>query len=221
MKINQFWLRVMGICGILGGLLLFTGDMLFYYDASNTNLNLNMGNASDNRIIASGITALLSTWLYMIGLGQVYFAFKPTKDLIRNIVLFSFGGILIAYGIVHSAYVAIAATAKLSIEYEIDMVSATALALKTNNMLRLLVYPIFGVLSFLFITQVWKRKTHYPRWIILFFPLIPFLFQGIVSKVLSGSLWIIVIGGYLNLLLVVFFLASTIALWNKANNTQQ
>jgi hypothetical protein len=219
MKINPFWLRVMGICGILGGLLLFTGDMLFYYDANNTNLNLNMGNASDNRIIASGITALLSTWLYMIGLGQVYFAFKPTKDLIRNIVLFSFGGILIAFGIVHSAYVAIAATAKLSIEYKIDMASATALALKTNNMLRLLVYPIFGLLSFLFITQVWKRKTLYPRWIILFFPLIPFLFQGIVSKVLSGSLWVIVIGGYLNLLLVVFFLASTIALWNKANNT--
>ncbi len=215
MKINQFWLRVMGISGILGGLLLFTGDMLFYFDASSTNLKLNMGHASDNRIIASGITALLSAWLYMIGLGQVYIAFKPAKDYIRNIVLFSFAGILIAYGVIHGAYVAIATTAKLSSEYEIDMVTATALASKTNDMLRILVYPVFAVLSLFFISQVWKRKTLYPRWIILFFPLIPFLFQGIVSKVLTGSFWVIIIGGYLNLLLVVFFLASTIALWNS------
>lgn len=215
MKINQFWLRIMGISGILGGLLLFTGDMLFYYDASNTNLKLNMGNASDNRIIASGITALLSSWLYILGLGQVYYAFRPTKTLIRNIVVISFGGILISYGVVHAAYVAIAATAKLSIQYELDMGSATALASKTNQMLRLLVYPVFAVLSVLFINQVWKRKTLYPRWMILFFPLIPFLFQGLISKLLSDSLWVIIVGGYLNLILVIFFTASTIALWNS------
>jgi hypothetical protein len=204
MKINQFWLRMLGISGILGGLLLFTGDMLFYYDSASTNLKLNMGNSSDQRIIISGITALVSTWLYMLGLGQVYYAFRPTKILVRNIVVISFGGILISYGVVHAAYVAIAATAKLSVQYELDMVTATALASKTNDMLRLLVYPVFAVLSLLFINQVWKRKTLYPRWMILFFPLLPFLFQGLISKVLSGSLWIIIVGGYLNLILVVF-----------------
>ena len=215
MKINQFWLRIMGISGILGGLLLFTGDMLFYYDSASTNLKLNMANSSDQRIIISGITALVSSWLYMLGLGQVYYAFRPTKTLIRNIVVISFGGILISYGVVHAAYVAIAATAKLSVQYELDMVTATALASKTNDMLRLLVYPVFAVLSLVFINQVWKRKTLYPRWMILFFPLIPFLFQGLISKVLSDSLWVIIVGGYLNLILVVFFLASTIALWNS------
>ena len=174
-----------------------------------------MGNASDNRIIASGITALLSSWLYMLGLGQVYYAFRPTKTLIRNIVVISFGGILISYGVVHAAYAAIAATAKLSVQYELDMGSATALGSKTNQMLRLLVYPVFAVLSLLFINQVWKRKTLYPRWMILFFPLLPFLFQGLISKLLSDSLWVIIVGGYLNLILVVFFLASTIALWNS------
>ncbi|RLD83051.1 MAG: hypothetical protein DRJ07_07430 [Bacteroidetes bacterium] len=219
MNINQSWLRVMGLTGILGGLLLFTGDMLFYYDSVSTNLKLNMGNASEFRIIANGILALLATWFYLFGLGQVYYAFMPSTKTVRNIVVVSFACILISYGIIHSAYIAIATTAKLAVQNHLDMETATALASNTNNILRLLVYPIFALLSFVFIWQVWKKKTLYPRWIILFFPLVPFLFQGLVKKVLSGSIWIVIVGGYLNLIIVVFFLASTIALWNT--NTER
>ncbi len=204
----------MGLTGILGGLLLFSGDMLFYYDSASTNLKLNMGNISDFRVIANGILALLATWFYLFGLGQVYYAFMPSTKTVRNIVVVSFACILISYGIIHSAYIAIATTAKLAVQNQLDIEMATALASNTNNILRLLVYPIFALLSFVFIWQVWKKKTLYPRWIILFFPLVPFLFQGLVSKVLSGSIWIVIVGGYLNLIIVVFFLASTIALWN-------
>ena len=215
MNINQFCNRLMGLSGILGGLILFSGDMLLYYDPINTSLNQNMGNASDFRIIASGVSALLATWFYMIGIGQVYYAFKPTNPTLRNIVLVSFGSILIAFGIIHGAYTAIATSAKLSTEYNLDMKLAISLALETNNIMRLLVYPIFAVLSFVFIGQVWKGKTLYSRWIILFFPLIPFLLQDLICKILPDNLWIIICGGFLNLILIIFFTASSIALWNK------
>lgn len=207
----------MGLSGILGGLILFGGDMLLYYDPININLNQNMGNSSDFRIIASGVSALLATWFYMIGVGQVYYAFKPTSPTMRNIVLVSFGSILIAFGVIHGAFTAIATSAKLSTEFNLEMESAISLALETNNIMRLFVYPIFAVLSIVFIAQVWKRKTLYPRWIILFFPLIPFLFQDLMYNFLPDNLWIIIYGGFLNLILVVFFTASTIALWNKKN----
>ena len=215
MKMNQFWLRAMGIFGIMGGVILFAGDMLYYYDANNPNLLENMGNAFNFRIIASGITALLASWFYMLGLGQVYYAFKPTTAKVRNTVLISFGMILISYGIIHAAYLAIATSTKLAIENQLDIDSATALASQANQILRLFIYPVFAVLSYFFITQVWKRKTYYPRWIILFFPLIPFLFQGVISKFLTGKLWIIFAGGFLNIILIIFFTASTIALWNS------
>ena len=204
----------MGILGIFGGLILFTGDMLFYYHPTNPNLRQNIGNASDFRIIASGVTALLSTWFYMFGLGQVYYAFKPVKPIFRNIIIFCFGSILIAYGIIHGAYIAIATSAKLAVQHNLDIKTTTLLASEANETLRLFIYPIFAVLSFLFISKVWKRKTLYPRWIILFFPLIPFLAKDYITKYLSDSLWIIIEGGYFNLILVVFFSASTIALWN-------
>jgi hypothetical protein len=113
--------------------------------------------------------------------------------------------------------VAIATSSKLAIQNNLDLNESVLLASEANNALRLLVYPIFGLLSVLFIYQVWKKNTLYPRWIILFFPLIPFLIQDFICKNLSGNIWIIVCGGYLNHILIIFFTASTIALWNKKN----
>ena len=215
MKTNNCWIRIFGIFGIIGGLTLFTGDMLFYYDPANNNLNENMGNASDFRIISSAVTALLAAWFYMLGVIQVYQAFKPTKPIIKNTILICFAAISIAYGVIHSAYVAIATSSRLAIENNLNINEAVSLAIEVNNVLRLFVYPIFGLLSITFIYQVWKRKTLYPRWIILFFPLIPFLLQDFICKNLSSNNWIIVCGGYLNLILIIFFTASTVALWNK------
>ena len=217
MEINKFWLRLFGICGIMGGLTLFSGDMLFYYDPINANLYENMGNASDSRIIISTITALIASWLYVLGSIHVYQAFKQTKPIIKNLVLFCFAAISIAYGVVHGAFVAIATSSKLAVENDLNLNQATLLAVEANSILRSIVYPIFGLLSFLFITQVWKRKTLYPRWILLFFPLIPFLLEDIICKNLSGSISIIICGGYLNHILIIFFTASSIALWNKNN----
>ena len=213
MGIDRSWSRLLGLSGLLGGLVMFAGDMLFYFDASSVDITMNMGNASDLRIVIAGVTALLGTWLYVIGVGQVFYAFRPASDLARNTVVVCFTGILIAYGIVHGAYIAIATSAKLSVGYQLDMDAATSLAVSANETLRLFIYPLFAVLSIVFITQVWRRSTLYPRWMVLFFPLIPFLFQGWVGRVLSGVAWVIVHGGFFNLILVVFFAASTVALW--------
>lgn len=215
MGINQTWCRVMGILGMLGGLVLFAGDMLFYYNNTNTDLLMNMGQASDTRILLSGISAMVGSWLYMLGLGQVYYAFKPSSTVVRNLVLLCLAGIFIAYGVVHAAYVAIATTAKVAVENQLDIEATSALSSRINDALRWFVYPLFAVASFLFIKQVWQLKTLYPRWVILFFPLIPFLFQSLFDKVLSGTAWVVIMGGYLNWMLVLFFAASTIALWNR------
>ena len=89
----------MGIFGVLGGLILFAGDMLFYFDPISTNIKQNMGNASDTRIIISGLTALFATWFYLLGLLQVYYAFSPTRAIVKNTVIICFVAIVTAYGI--------------------------------------------------------------------------------------------------------------------------
>ncbi len=204
----------MGLSGVIGGLLLFLGDMLYYYDPISTNFKQNMGNNSDIRIMFSGVTALLATWFYLVGLVPVYHAFKPSSGWVRNTVIASFAAILTAYGVIHGAYLAIATTSKLAIQHNLDVETATALASGTNELLRSFVYPPFVLLSLFFIAQVWKKKTLYPRWIIFFFPLIPFALNVLFGKYLTGCAFIIIEGGFFNLILVLFFAASTAALWN-------
>ena len=215
MHIKQSWFRIFGIFGVVGGLTLFAGDLLFYYNPSSIDLKLNMANSSDNRIVLSGIAGLFATWFYVLGLVQIYFAFKPSKPILKNIMIGSFAAILISYGVIHGAYVAIATSAKLALQNNLDIEQTTLLASETNNMMRLFIYPIFALMSYLFISEVWKKRTLYPRWIIIFFPLVTFLFKGAFVNIPNNSLWIIINGGFFNLILVLFFTASTIALWNR------
>jgi len=208
-------IKLTGIAGILGGIMLFAGDMLLYYNGNQTDKLLNMATTSDDNIILSGVFALLATWLYLFGLVPVYYAFRPVSPRIRQAVVILFAGILIAYGVVHGAYMAIATTAKLAHQQHLDLEESTRLSIEINNAIRLFVYPLFGVLSVLFIYFVWQRKSLYPRWMVFFFPLLPFLLRGVFEKALQGKWQIIIAGGYLNLILVLFFTASLIALWKK------
>ncbi len=217
MKNKQFWIRLSGILGAIGGVVLFAGDMLFYYDPVNYNLIENMANTSGFRIVASAIAALIATWLYLAGLIQINFALRPVKSLYKNIILACFMAIFTAYGIVHGAYVAIATSAKLAVTHNLELKQSVDLAVQVSQTLRFIVYPVFALLSVVFITQVWNRQTLYPRWMVFFYPLLPFLGQFVICQHLTGSVKAIICGGYLNLLLIVFFTVSTIALWRKHN----
>lgn len=216
MRNNRSWLRASGIFGLLGGLILFAGDMLFYFNGESTDLVGNMSQVSDLRIKASTVSALLASWCYVLGLSHLNFAFSPTKPAIRKGIVLGFGGIFIAYGVIHGAFVAIAAAAKLAAEHQLDLDQSIALAREANDLLRLFVYPIFALVSLLFITQVWKGKTLYPRWILLFYPLTTLvLFELVISQLLSGAAWTIIMGGHFNLILLIFFAVSTVVLWNQ------
>lgn len=215
LKFNAKWIRFFGIAGILGGIILFIGDMLFYYSPSNTNFLQNMAVASDARIITSSVCALFSSWLYLLGALQVYFAFEKTKPIVKYTVLASFASIGIAYGIVHAAYIGIATSAKLAFANQLDPQTSVILARNANEILRIIIYPIFGLLSVVFIFQVWRKKTHYPKWMVFFFPLLPFLLQGLIINNITGVLKVIISGGYLNIIFALFFLTSTISLWKK------
>jgi len=214
MKTSQL-IKWAGLFGIAGGLILFAGDMLLYYNGNETDRLINMAVSSDWRIILSGVFALFATWFYLLGLIPVYYAFKPAGALVRNTVIILWSGILTAYGVVHGAYTAIAVAAKISHQNQLNLVENSRLAIEVNNAIRLFVYPVFFALSVIFIYQVLKGKTLYPKWILLFYPLLPFLLRKPISSLLNGKYLIIIGGGYLNLILILFFTASFIALWDK------
>lgn len=216
MENSKWWIRTSGIFGLLGGLILFGGDMLFYFNGESTDLVRNIATTSDFRIKTSAVTALLASWCYVLGLPHLNFAFSPARPAIRKGIVLGFGSIFIAYGVIHGAFVAIATSAKLAMDHQLDLDQSIVLARETNHVIRAFVYPVFGVVSLFFIAQVWQRKTLYPRWILIFYPLTTLiLFELVISKLLSGAAWTIVMGGHFNLILLLFFGVSTIVLWNQ------
>ncbi len=174
-----------------------------------------MANASDWRIKFSAVTALFSICFLLFGVYSIYEAFSKIKPKIKWFVIICFSYIFIAYGVIHANYVAIATSIKLVAKHHLPVEESILLAKQTNDLLRLLVYPVFGILSIIFIWQVGFGKTKYPKWMVFFYPLLLFLLQGSFNFFLKGQIWIIVMGGYLNLMLIIFFTASTISLWNK------
>ena len=212
---HSFWLRASGLAGILGGLILFAGDMLIYYDPQSTDLLQNMATIPPWRFRLSTVTALLATWFYLAGVYHVFLAFRPAPVFSHTVVAVTFAAILSAYGVVHGEFMAIAGTARIAAQQGLDLQAASGLARSSNDLLRLWVYPVFAILSVVFIYEVWKKRTLYPRLIILFFPLFPFAFMGPLDKVLTDTAHTVILGGYLNLMLVLFFAASTVALWKE------
>ncbi len=147
-----------------------------------------MGYAFDERITASDICGLVATWFCIIGLPNVNIALEPSNKVTRLMIMVRFERILTALGVVHSAFHAIVTTTKLSIENRFDIYEVVLLSQHINNVLRLLVYPIFGVLSLVFIGVVWKKHTLYPRLIISCFPLLLFLLESAIKTALPQNL---------------------------------
>jgi hypothetical protein len=216
---HSFWLRASGLAGILGGLILFAGDMLIYYVPGSTSIHGNMTLVSDQRVVLSTLTAQIAMWFYLLGTFQLWLAFAPAPRLSRILATVSFVAVLSSYGVIHGHYMAIAETARLAAQHGLDIHAATALAWKSDHLLRLAVYPFFALLSVIFCYEVWRKRTLYPRWILPFFPLLPFALMGVFQRILTGDIRTVIIGGYLNLIVVLFFAASTVALWKHNDNT--
>lgn len=207
-----------GIMGILGSLTLFTGDMLFYYRGSEMDFIANMAQASDSSITLSAISALFAAWFYTIAAGQMYYAFQPAEKWLQLSIFLSFLAIMIAYGIVHAAYVAIAISAKNASALGVSPHSLVELAVTVNHTLRDIVYVPFALFTLLFTFAVVQKKSYFPRWILIPSPIVLFVLSEFLINLLTGEIKAIVSGGYLNLLLLVFFSCTTFALWRKSHD---
>jgi hypothetical protein len=203
---------LMGLSGILGSLILFTGDMLFYYNGEQTDLYAGMAQASFGRIVASGLSAVIGGWFYTLGAGQLYYAFQPAKKWVRLTVFISFAMVMIAMGVIHGAYVALATSAQNAVQFGLEPDALKQLALTTNNSMRAVGFVPFGLFAACFIATVWEKDTFYPRWMIIFCPIVPMFFGGVIINNLEDEFKAIVAGGYYNLIFLLFFTISTVAL---------
>lgn len=222
-------LRLMGIAGVLGGVLLFIGDQLFYWGPI-TNLSAlttvatgqvpveTMALGQDWRLVLTAIFALIAAWLYTLSTPLLFFALRPAGKTIATISWILFAMLTIAIGVEHTVYFAIGVSAKnaylLGGGYQ-AAVESTRIAREVFNFNAYLTYIPGIILTVIIGYAVFTKSTRFPKWLLLFLPTILIQTQYFVLPLLPDNIAkVILMGGYVNLSMLVFFVLFTISMWN-------
>jgi hypothetical protein len=207
--------RLSGISGILGAILFIFGDLLYnHVPGSKNSPALKMSKMPESRLLTAGILGLIGCWFYILASLHLYIAFRPSGDLFAFILLLSITAVMICYGISHTAYFAIATGAKVADKLGSDAETGGKLG---NNFFKRLVYITYipvSIFSVMMIFGIITGRSMYPRWMVVFLPIVIYLLKTPITRILKGRLREILNDSYDNLVLFIFYIISTVVLWN-------
>ncbi len=121
---------------------------------------------------------------------------------------------MICYGIAHAAYFSIASGAKVAAGYGSDVESGGRLGFAFFKRLEFITYLPVAVSSLMMLYGIVVGKSLYPKWMIAFLPIVIYLLKIPITKLCRGRLKELINDSYDNIVFFVFFVISTIVLWN-------
>ncbi|MCD6379473.1 hypothetical protein J7M07_03400 [bacterium] len=215
-------IRLTGFAGILGALLMFTGDMFLYggfyggseyYECSRRI----MSEIPLLRLMIGGAVGPVASILYTIGFWQVYLAIRSAGKVLALISFSGFACMIIFAGSYHSGFVntGLILRAKASVQQS-DIEIVKALLDQSTAYLHFLfsTLSVFGAIgTIIFLFTIIFRKTYYPKFIILFTPTL-LIFTFSIANYIPSPVGGIIYGGYINLAFLLFFCVSTFLLWH-------
>ena len=214
--------RLAGLAGLAGALLFFCGDMLFYghFGAGATfheGMQRVVREAPLARLFIGGLLGPPAACLCIIGFWHVGQNITPRSPLLGRLIFYMFVAMMVAGSAVHALWV------------------PRGLATKYEGPLRTYLPDLFAVLrrywevaydlaavpayvgAVLLLFAVLFRRSVYPRWTILAnFGLLSLL-EPLATQV-PAPLGAILVGGFTNLSIAVFFLVSVLSTWNATRS---
>jgi len=210
-------IRVSGIAGLIGGILFVLGDLLYQHIPGSTDsLPKRMSQLSQRRLGWAGTLGMIGCWFYAAGAVHIYFALGPAGLPYAALTFGSFEAVAIAYGITHVSFFSIASGAHAAAQSGADIDSAGRFGESFYQRLVLITYVPVALVSILLVYAVASGQSLYPRWMLVFLPITLYLLRSPVLGLLRGRLHEIVRDGYDNWIFVVFYLISSLTLWNPA-----
>jgi hypothetical protein len=216
MAIFTIWaLRLFGVSGIIGSMLFISGDLLYnHIPGSKNSPPVKMSKMPESRLLNAGTLGLLGCWFYTLASLHVYIAFRPAGDVFAFVFLLAFAATMISYGISHTAYFAIASGAQAAAKLGSDAESGGKLGTAFFQRLVNITYFPVAIFSLMMLYGIVAGRSMYPRWMVVFLPIVIYLLKTPVTRVLKGHLQEIVNDAYDNIVLFVFYVLSTVVLWN-------
>jgi len=217
--------RFAGVAGICGALLFFAGDMLFYghwgsgvgfHDAMVETVR----EASLERLFAGGLVGPFAACLCIVGFWHVYANVRPSSATIGRVMLVLFAVLMVCGSAVHTLWTARGIALKFC--YGSDDAGCRALLPATNSYWNL-AYSVGAVPGYagalLLLALVVLGKTNYPRWTVVASPAVLLLLAPLAEK-LPAPLGAVLVGGFTNLSIAVFFLVSSLTTWRLTSDSE-
>jgi hypothetical protein len=216
MTIFTTWaLRLFGISGIIGSILFICGDLLYnHVPVSKDSPTLKMSKLPESRLLNAGTLGLAGCWFYTLASLHLYIAFRPAGDVFALIFWLAFAATMIGYGIGHTAYFAIAAGAQVATKLGSEAESGGKLGNAFFQRLVNITYIPVAIFSLMMVYGIVLGRSMYPRWMVIFLPVVIYLLKTPVTRILRGHLGEIINDSYDNIVLFIFYVLSTIVLWN-------
>jgi hypothetical protein len=209
-------LRLCGIAGFLGALIMATGDLLYHHVPGSTQtVAERMSSLPQTRLVSAGALGLVGSWLYVLGAFHLYYAFLPAGVDFALAISLTFAMVMIAYGVGHASYYAIGSSAKVARDHGLDIEAAGKIGEALFSRIVIITYIPVTIASLLMLYCILSGQSAYPLWIAPFLPIVLYLLRPLVLKVLRGRVHELVRDSYDNFVLLVFFLLSTAVLWNR------
>lgn len=213
--------RLAGVAGLCGALLFFAGDMLFYGHLGpgagfHEGMLATVRNASLARLFAGGLVGPVAACLCIAGFWHVYLNVRPEQARIGRAMLVAFAVLMVFGSAVHTLWTAKGLALKYC--YGSDDVGCRALIPAVNSYWNL-AYNIgaapgyFGAI--VLIGLVLFGRTWYPRWTVLANPAVLMLLSPLADRV-PAPLGSVLVGGFTNLSIAIFFLVSVWTTWTRA-----
>lgn len=197
--------------GLVGAVLMFTGDMLLYGHIGSGAEFINryktvITQASTLRLYLAGALGPLAAIFYLIGVYHLYLRLSPARAVVRILTSLAFAAMFVIAGAVHAVWAAYAlvlrAVAQGQATAELETVMRAYLDL---------VYRIAEVVGYpcalLLFVLVLMRRTTYPRWSAVLNPGLIMVASSLLVF-LPSPIGAPVVGGLFNLAFVVFFTLS-------------
>ncbi len=209
--------RLAGLSGLAGALLFFAGDMLFYgHIGSGANfaegMRATVVRASPERLFAGGLVGPVAACMCIVGFWHVYLNIRPANVLLSRLMLILFSVLMVAGSAVHTLW-----TAKgLALKYCYGQGAPCSDLLTAVKFYWTLAYDLGAIPGYigavLLLGLVLLRKTYYPRWTAIASPAVLSILSFLGARVPS-PLGAILVGGFTNLSIAVFFLVSVSTTW--------
>lgn len=215
MKINK--LQLLSLSGILGSVLMFSGDMLLYYEpvsGHDYNSAARMSTMPIERLIAGGLIGPVASIFSILSGYLFYLIFRSVNKFLAKVLFVFFAILFVFAGSYHAMFPNLGFIGRLPESLQSQQLLFIRTYLKS---IYTLIYICGTFWTLILFYLVIFKKSLYPIWMLLFTPTLLILLSSLVKNYIPYPLGAIIYGGWINLCFILFFSACFLHLSRKRN----